>query len=137
MTPQEEALRRIADAKASNAALLDLGDLRLEEVPKELGELTQLRVLALGKRRPYYDETSRLKWEYHDERPTQPFRAAEPLRNLTGLASLNLSFCEQLTSLDALRGLTGLTALDLRWCKRLTSLDALRGLTGLLSLDLN
>ena len=48
MTPHEEALRRIVDAKARNADLLDLGDLRLEDVPKELGELTQLRMLSLG-----------------------------------------------------------------------------------------
>ena len=48
MTPHEEALRRIAEAKATNADLLDLGDLPLKQLPKELGELTHLHVLALG-----------------------------------------------------------------------------------------
>jgi len=39
MTPHQKALRRIADAKATNANFLNLADLPLDELPKELGEL--------------------------------------------------------------------------------------------------
>src|SRR4029077_13096485 len=85
MTPHQEALRRINDAKAINASLLDLGDLRLEEVPKELGELTQLRVLSLGHTQLCYDETGNLRVEFHQKRPAQAFRDVQPMQNLTDL----------------------------------------------------
>ena len=43
-----EALRRIAEAKAAGAEELDLGGLGLTEVPVELFDLAQLKVLYLG-----------------------------------------------------------------------------------------
>src|SRR5262245_43480807 len=128
MTPQQEALRRIADAKASNAELLDLGDLWLKEVPKELGELTQLRVLSLGKYQPHFEETGKLSWKFDNFRSSQSFRDVQPVQNLTGLTSLNLSGCKQLTDVEALRGLTGLTSLELGRCEQLSDVEALRGL---------
>ena len=41
-----EAKRRVAAARRSRAAVLDLGDLQLQRLPDELGGLTSLRVLA-------------------------------------------------------------------------------------------
>ena len=42
-----------------------------------------------------------------------------------------------LTDVSVLSGLTGLTSLDLSWCEALTDVSGLSGLTGLTSLDLS
>ena len=64
------------------------------------------------------------------------------LRGLTGLQSLNLSFCKQVTDagLDHLRGLTTVPqSLELSFCKQVTDagLAHLHGLTALQSLELS
>ena len=46
-----EAVRRIRECEKTGQTWLDLGDLALEELPPELGQLTHLRHLALGKER--------------------------------------------------------------------------------------
>jgi internalin A len=138
MTPDEalaEARRRIAAARASNATLLDLGDLGLEEIPPEIGELAALRVLALGGWKPI-DGDNGIEWEWDYDRPDPPLTDLGPLRGLTALASLNLDGCDQLTDLGPLRGLTALASLDLRGYGGVTDLGPLRGLTALASLDL-
>jgi hypothetical protein len=42
----DEAMRRIEEAFEEEAYALDLGDLRLKELPKELGNLTELESLT-------------------------------------------------------------------------------------------
>ncbi len=138
MTPDAaaaEARRRIAAAKAEQATLLDLGDLGLAQIPPEIGELDALRVLALG-RIKVSEGANGIEREFDEERPLPRLTSVEPLRGLTGLASLDLCGCEQLTSVEPLRGLTGLASLYLSRCEQLTSVEPLRGLTGLASLDL-
>ena len=49
---RQEAVRRIRECEKTGQTWLDLGDLDLEELPPELGQLTHLRLLALGKHRP-------------------------------------------------------------------------------------
>src|SRR3954464_8061846 len=113
MTPYEEALRRIAEAKERGAELLDLGDLRLKELPRELGSLTCLRVLALGKFQPYFDAAGELKWNWIEDRPLQLFTNLDPVRPLSDLTSLDITGCAQVKSIDALSGLKRVTSLDL------------------------
>jgi internalin A len=138
MTPDEalvEALRRIAAAKASNATLLDLGDLGLAEIPPEIGELSELRVLALGRMRVREGSTG-IEWEWANDRPSPRFLTLAPLRGLVGLTSLDLSGCERLSDVSALSGLTALTSLNLSSCEQLLDVSALSGLTALTSLKL-
>jgi serine/threonine protein kinase len=141
MTPSAalaEARERIANARGRNLPWLDLGDLGLEHIPQEIGELLDLRVLALGKVK-FREAPGKFEWEWNDTRPEPQLTSVEPLRGLSGLTSLALSGCEQLTSVEPLRGLSGLTSLDLSGCRQLTSehLEPLRGLSGLTSLALS
>ena len=162
MTPSEalaEARRRIAIARDCHIPWLDLGDLGLEEIPQEIGELSGLRRLALG-RCELREESANSQWEWDPDRPWSSLTSAEPLRGLSGLAtldlagcwkltdvsvlagltaltSLNLSGCEQLTDVSGLAGLTALTSLNLSWCEQLTDVSGLAGLTALTSLDLS
>ncbi|SDX14267.1 leucine-rich repeat domain-containing protein [Nitrosomonas oligotropha] len=59
------------------------------------------------------------------------------LENLPRLQSLNLSRCAQLTDLQGLENLTDLQSLNLSGCEQLTDLKGLENLTGLQSLDLS
>ena len=52
-----EAIRRIREAKESGIDWLDLGDLPIDIVPEEIGELHALKTLALGSYRPIPNET--------------------------------------------------------------------------------
>jgi Leucine-rich repeat (LRR) protein/GTPase SAR1 family protein len=54
---KKEALRRIQLAKENNSTELDLSGVGLEEIPSELLELTQLRVLNLGSKEKTGEET--------------------------------------------------------------------------------
>src|SRR5205085_2893759 len=103
--PDEEALRRIREAKETDAEILDLGDLALETLPPELGGLTRLRVLALGKQRPVPDEASGVKWKWDHERAASPVSVLTPLSGLASLEELDLSDCPNLGSFDPLEGL--------------------------------
>src|SRR5262245_23217825 len=123
MTPSEavaEARKRIAIARESHLHWLDLGDLGLEHIPPEIGELSDLRVLALG-RVKLREGPDRFEWEWDDTRPEPRMASVEPLRGLSGLTSLDLGGCERLTSVEPLRGLSRLTSLDLGGCAQLTS----------------
>jgi internalin A len=64
-------------------------------------------------------------------------RNLEPLRPLTALTALNLSYCAQVRDLEPLRPLTALTKLDLWGCKQVHDLEPLRPLTALTKLDLS
>jgi internalin A len=163
MTPEQgyaEAVRRIEQAAQSGQHWLDLGDLRLDVIPPEIGLLAdQLRELGLGVNQ--YDP-EQATWEhahtrYHihcgiDDLSSLAALSAlqsldlsrcyeltdlDPLVRLTALRSLNLGACEKLTDLRPLSGLTSMQALDLTGCGQLTDLSPLAELIALQSLDLS
>jgi internalin A len=133
VSAHDEALRRIAKARATNAKILDVGGLILDSLPKELGQLPALRVLALGQAVLEYGN---LKWVWVGSRPLQRFMDVNVLASLTGLEALGLSHCEALENVDGLKKLTELRTLDLSHCYALTNVDGLKELTGLKRLDL-
>ena len=138
MTPADahaEALRRIAHARESAAEMLDLGDLPLDQLPDALGELPELRILALGRSKPLRTESG-WKWEWERSRPTQHWSNVSALAGLHGLQSLNLAGCEGVSDVSALAGLRGLQSLDLAECEGVSDVSALAGLHGLQSLNL-
>jgi hypothetical protein len=102
MSPEEartEAIRRIEQARAEGATLLDLGDLPLDDLPEQLGSLSELRVLALGMfaARPGKDG---VEWEFDGGRRLQRFSDLGPLAGLPALQSLDLSGCEGVSDLS-------------------------------------
>src|SRR5690242_7745292 len=106
MTDQEaraEALRRIEEARRTKAAVLDLGQLR------------QLRILALGHSAVTVRE-DQIAWKWEDARSNQPFSDLSPLEGLTALQSLDLTGCQNVSDLSALGGLTALRSLNLNLC---------------------
>ncbi len=138
MTPDEAistARQRIADARRSRAEMLDLGDLPLETLPAELGNLHSLCVLALGTQKPTI-LSGVFEWNWDFSRQRSPLRDLSPLGGLTGLQALALSGCTSLSDLSPLAGLTGLQWLDLGVCDSLSDLSPLAGLTGLQALNL-
>jgi hypothetical protein len=116
----QEACDRIAAARAGGRESLDLSELRLDRLPSEIGGLTSLRILRLGKR----------------EAPHVGLADLAPLQRLTGLTTLDLTGCKGVTDLGPLAKLAGLTALDLTGCKGVTDLGPLAKLAGLTALDL-
>ena len=139
MNPYEEALRRIRRAKEIGAKVLDLGNLGLEVLPEELGELTALRMLALGWTCPKSDDAGEFL-EFLSvqaiERPGWLLSDLGALRRLSSLTWLDMSNCVQLTHVVPLRGLTSLTSLDLSGCLNLEDVEPLRQLSSLTSLNL-
>src|SRR4051794_27418889 len=103
MSPEEcqEAVRRIEQARTEGTWLLDLGDLPLDDLPQELGSLTQLRVLALGQMsaRPGSDG---VEWKYNRDRPRQRFSDLNVLRTLTRLEEVSFLDCVALTDVSPL-----------------------------------
>jgi GTPase SAR1 family protein/Leucine-rich repeat (LRR) protein len=132
-----EAVRRIRECEKTGQTWLDLGDLALEELPPELGQLTHLRHLALGKERCDLDIEDRIKWIYDKNRPTQALTDLSSLVKLSALTTLSLSGCESVSDLGPLQTLTGLNTLYLSWCKSVSDLGPLRTLTGLNTLHLS
>jgi internalin A len=132
---QAEAVRRIRQARAEGAWLLDLGDLPLDELPEGLGTLSDLRALALG-RRAARSGGDGVEWEYQTDRRAQRFSELSPLSGLTNLRLLDLSWCVSVTDFGPLSGLAELEHLDLSWCKGPTSVAPLSGLTELRYLSL-
>jgi len=138
MTPAKahaEALRRIAAARATNAEILDLGDLALKELPHELSDLPALRVLALGKTRPIVKD-GQLTWAWASERPFPGFADVSALAALANLNTLDLSGCASLSDVSALVALTKLNTLDLSGCASLSDVSALAALAKLNTLNL-
>ncbi len=110
-TPAErlaEAERRIAEARREEAEVLDLGDLKLKELPDSLGDLPDLRKLHLG----VYGPTSAGKLAWHDNDMWPEFTDLAPLANLQGLQSVHLQSTE-VTDLAPLADLQGLQYLFL------------------------
>jgi len=136
MSARDVALRRIAEARATCAGILDLGDLEIDVLPEELGGLPALRVLALGRFAVCHEEGN-LKWTFKNDRACHSFSDLGPLASLTSLHTLDLSDCVGITDLGPLASLTGLHTLNLRRCDGITELDPLASLTGLHTLNLD
>jgi len=132
-----EAVRRIRECERAGQTRLDLGDLALEELPPELGQLTRLQHLALGKERFDLESEDRIGWVNDQNRPTQAFTDLSSLVKLSELTTLSLSGCESVSDLRPLRTLTGLTTLCLKGCALLADLGPLRAVAGLTWLDLS
>lgn len=130
-----EAQRRIRAAKQTGQHWLDLGDIDgLDAVPEEIGELTELRVLVLG--RQSYDEKTGA-WENNEER-WRFIRLIHNLSPLAGLSALQLLNLDStpVSDLSPLAGLSALQSLNLRHSP-VSDLTPLAGLSALQSLDLD
>jgi internalin A len=127
-----EAERRIEEARRTQAESLDLGDLALSELPANLGDLSHLKALHLG--RNGLTGTRKSKWDSSRELPD--FEDLSPLAGLQGLQSLDLDSCKCVTDLAPLAGLRGLQNLNL-WSTGVLDLSALAELQELQRLDLS
>ena len=105
----------------------------LKTLPEWLGELHGLEVLCVGDKEFGAKEDFRV--DVLDVSQSCSLRALpESLGSLTGLTTLDLSFCKALTVLPAsLEALTGLTTLNLQHCQALTALPAWLGLLPVLT----
>jgi internalin A len=133
---QQEALRRIRACEKTGQTWLDLGDLELEELPPELGQLTHLRLLALGNHRPLFWDDGQIFWEFENLRPTHRVTDLGPLSKLDALETLSLSGWKSVTDLGPLGRLVELTKLILWHCESVSDLGPLATLTGLKDLEL-
>jgi internalin A len=119
MTPDESyaaALQRIEEANRTSATVLHLRNLPLTQIPEELGQLRNLKIVRLDGCAAMTD--------------------LSVLSGLTSLWSLDLSNCIGVHDLSVLGHLTALEVLDLSWCASLRDLSALCKLTALRSLNL-
>ncbi len=123
-----EAQRRIAAARADGSTQLDLGDLPLEELPPEIGELKLLENLQLH---------HRFEDDWDDVGTGYSGTSLAPLAGLSSLKHLDLSSCEEFTDLRPLANLTALETLDLAACRLISDLRPIAGLSGLVNLDLS
>jgi GTPase SAR1 family protein/uncharacterized small protein (DUF1192 family) len=134
---QEEAVRRIRECEKTGQVWLDLGDLALEQLPPELGLLTHLRHLALGRNRLKVMDGDRIETDWDINRHDQTLADLLPLTKLTGLTTLSLVGCTSVLDLEPLRTLTGLATLDMSSRMSLSDLSPLQALTGLTKLRLD
>ena len=109
---QQEAERRIAEARREGSRRLDLGDLGLSRLPESLAELVDLEALALGQW--FFGEDGQPKWS--GDRPKPTFDSLAPLAPLKGLRQLLLGPCAA-TSLEPVFGLTQLQSLTIDWLR--------------------
>ncbi len=123
-----EAVRRIEEAIASGATVLDFSDLiAMTRLPDELAKAQGVREINAG--------ANRAAGLARRIPARQRLTNISAVAGLTKLTSLNLSRTE-VSDLSALSGLSGLTSLNLSRTE-VSDLSALSGLSGLTSLDLN
>jgi len=130
-----EAVRRIRECEETGQTWLDLGDLVLEQLPPELGQLTRLRHLALGTTALKVTRDDQVEWLDSDSR-RGALTDLSPLVNLTALSTLSLVGCTLVSDLGPLRTLAELTRLDLSSCESVSDIGPLGSLTGLTFLNL-
>jgi internalin A len=148
-----EAERRIEEARKTQAASLDLGDLALRELPASLGDLPHLKTLSLGwaklteagtLERDAAREASKLR----DLAPIAGLQALQrlyllgtgvtdlaPIAGLKALQNLNLSDTG-VADLTPIAGLQELQNLNLYGCRGVTDLAPIAGLHALQNLNL-
>ncbi|MCL4272355.1 MAG: leucine-rich repeat domain-containing protein [Anaerolineales bacterium] len=141
-----EAEKKIAEALTSHATELDLNGMGLTELPPELWKLTNLKVLKLGyeysgeknQLKEIPKEIGQLtQLTFLDLSSNQLTSLPNWLGQLTQLTSLNL-FDNKLTALpDSLSQLTQLTSLNLNINQLTTLSDTLGQLTQLTELNLS
>ena len=107
---QQEAERRIAEARRDSSRRLDLGDLGLSRLPESLAELVDLEELALG----WWGFGEDGQPEQFD-RPNATFHSLAPLAQIKGLRQLHLGPCAA-TSLEPVFGLSQLRSFLIESC---------------------
>lgn len=159
-----EALRLIQHALDTRATHLDLSDLRLRQLPKQLAclteqltslnlsgcsvlinlsgieQLTKLTNLNLSHCRSLQDLAGLNNLIHLSQLNLSGFSAKQnltELEHMTQLTQLNLSDCRNIKNLNELARLTKLIKLDLSRCHALQSCAALRYLKQLKQLNLN
>ncbi|MAT70109.1 MAG: hypothetical protein CMJ58_11380 [Planctomycetaceae bacterium] len=133
--PYSIAVDRILQAHAQRSTSLDLGDLALASIPREITKLSHLRTLSLGAT----DVRQAACVSLRDASPNRPWSAIvdlEPLSALQQLQVLDLDALSRLTDLAPLSSLQNLRALSLARCHSLASIAPLRALSQLESLNL-
>ena len=131
----DEAMRRIEDAHENDADSLDLGDLRLRELPEELGNLPELQSLTLGNR--VFEEANWWDQGSRDEPLKFVFENVNIIKYLNNLTQLGLGGCQQITDLEFIQDMHHLTDLDIHGCSRISDLDPIRALSTLRAIDLS
>ncbi|MBD2635199.1 leucine-rich repeat domain-containing protein [Limnothrix sp. FACHB-881] len=121
---QAELLALLERAKAEGWTELDLAGLDLVELPPEIGELTQLQVLILGK---FELETGQWKG---NQLTTLPPEIGQ-LKNLTSLSLFNNQLRELPAVLGELKNLTSLNLIGNQLRELPTVLGELKNLTSL------
>ncbi len=139
MTPaqfaHQEALRRIRAAKTSGQHWLFLGDIQyLEKIPEEIGQLSELRELGLG--RKVFNSDLRI-WEWAVDRSfTHPVVDLDPLRGLGALEMLDISF-SKVSDLGPLMGFKALQTLGVSGCEQVSDLSPVKMLSALQTLNVS
>ena len=126
-TPESKVLRIIEQAARDGREELDLSGMKLTQLPAEIGKLSKLKKLILG------------KWDEENDEWVGNSLSSLPseIGQLTNLTTLNLS-SNNLSSLPPEIGqLTNLTALDLRYNSLSSLFPEIGQLTNLTTLDLS
>lgn len=128
----QEALKRIAQAKAGQSEKLDLNGLGLEKIPPEIAELTHLKEVSCGEN--HIEDLNSLS---SLSNLTGFYCSSNQIRDLgplSGLTQLTVFFCDrnQIEDLGPLSGLTLLTTVLLHG-NQIMDLSPLSGLIQLTS----
>ncbi|PTQ86726.1 leucine-rich repeat protein [Agitococcus lubricus] len=130
----------IAEVLATGAKECDLSDLRIEELPESIKQLTQLEVLSLRgckwlKNILALEALTELK--QLDLSRCRSLRDVSVVSHLSGLQQLDLSGCENLKDVSVLSHLSSLQQLSLSWCSNLKDVSVVSHLLGLEQLSLS
>ena len=133
------ALKRIQTAYETGSEKLDLSNLRLRSIPKEVSCLAgQLKALDIRNCTGLFNITHIADLTHLTElslRENRQLSDLSPLLNLKLLITLDLSWCDALSDISILKNLPLLQKLDLSGCDSLINLSALEKLSQLQKLD--
>jgi len=136
---EREAERLVAEALANRSTELFFDFLRIERLPANISQLTQLKMLSLKNCRQLRDASlieALTNLETLELSGCEVLSTLPPLGNLQKLQRANLSRCDELTDLFPFVELKKLQHLDLRGCNLITDLTLIAQLAGLQQLDL-
>lgn len=135
------ALKRIQTAYETGSEKLDLSNLRLRSIPKEVSCLAgQLKALDIRNCTGLFNITHIADLTHLTElslRENSQLSDLSPLLNLKLLITLDLSWCDALSDISILKNLPLLQKLDLSGCDSLIDLSALENLHLLQQLNLS